>query len=573
MRGLSGLWRIWFDVGATQQYYPLVHSTFWLGALLWGDATIGYHFLSLALHATSAVLVAVILRALAIPGALLAAAVFALHPVHVESVAWMAELKNTLSGALFLAASWRYIVYDETRARREYLLAGVLFLLALLSKTVTATWPAVMLVVIWWRRGALDLRRDVRPLLPFVAAGAAAGLFTAWVERTLIGAQGAEFALSLADRVLVAARAIWFYFGTLVWPFGLSFNYPRWSPHPADWTAWLPVAAILGAGFAAWRFRRVTRAPLASLMLFVGMLLPALGFLNVYPFRYSFVADHFQYLASLAVIAPACAGVTMMASRVSSPRVLAAWAAVFLAALGLSTSARSRTFADAEVLWRDTLDHNRGSRLALTNLGVLVVDQPGQADEAAALFREALRQFPSGGPVGDELLAREYGEMHCNLALALARAERIDEAVEARRACNAMPAENGREIRLETHRQIGAVHLRRGHIEAAVEEFEAALRLEPASDELRLALVVMLQRHAQRRTSLAQIQEAIATLEVAPSIAPKGRASAALYNDLGVVFAIAGQRDDAGRAFTAALAHDPAFQPARQNLARLAGAR
>jgi Tfp pilus assembly protein PilF len=136
-----------------------------------------------------------------------------------------------------------------------------------------------------------------------------------------------------------------------------------------------------------------------------------------------------------------------------------------------------------------------------------------------------------------------------------------------------MPAENGREIRLETHRQIGAVHLRRGHIEAAVEEFEAALRLEPASDELRLALVVMLQRHAQRRTSLAQIQEAIATLEVAPSIAPKGRASAALYNDLGVVFAIAGQRDDAGRAFTAALAHDPAFQPARQNLARLAGAR
>lgn len=223
LRCWEGLFRIWFEPGATQQYYPLVHGTFWLEHWLWGDDPTGYHLVNLALHAGSAFLVALILRRLAVPGAFLAAVVFALHPVHVESVAWITEMKNTLSAVFYLSAMLCYLRFDENRGGRWYAAALGLFLLALLSKTVTATLPAALLVIFWWRRGRLDWRSDVLPLAPFLLLGAVSGLFTAWVERTINGAEGAEFQFSLVERCLIAGRAIWFYLGKLLWPADLIF--------------------------------------------------------------------------------------------------------------------------------------------------------------------------------------------------------------------------------------------------------------------------------------------------------------------------------------------------------------
>jgi hypothetical protein len=179
LRTAGGLWRIWFDLGATQQYYPAVHSAFWFLYRLWGDHTLGYHLVNIVLHALSAFLVALILRRLSIPGACLAAMIFALHPVCVESVAWISELKNMLSGVFYLGAALAYLHFDEGRQRRCYALAAVLFILALLSKSVTATLPAALLVVFWWRRGKLGLRRDFAPLLPFFVLGIGGGVFTA----------------------------------------------------------------------------------------------------------------------------------------------------------------------------------------------------------------------------------------------------------------------------------------------------------------------------------------------------------------------------------------------------------
>ena len=175
LQSLHGLWRIWFEPGATQQYYPVAHSAFWIMHRLWGDDTLGYHLVNIVLHATSATLVAVILRRLRVPGALLAATIFALHPIQVESVAWMTELKNTLSGVLYLGAFLAYLQFDRDRGRHWYLLALVLFVLALLAKTVTATLPAALLVVFWWQRGRLSWRDDVVPLLPFFAIGIGGG--------------------------------------------------------------------------------------------------------------------------------------------------------------------------------------------------------------------------------------------------------------------------------------------------------------------------------------------------------------------------------------------------------------
>ena len=264
LRSLNGLARIWIEVGATQQYYPLLHSAFWVQHRILGDHPLGYHIITLLLHAGSAVLFALVLRRLmgsdrAQPGAAragndqsatgrggdgqrsswtqpcagvewLAALLFALHPVHVESVAWITEQKNTLSLAFYLAAALVYLQFDETRRPRTYLAALALFVFSLWCKTVTATLPAALLVAFWWKRGRLDWRRDVWPLLPWLTVGAAAGLFSSWVEHTYIGAQGVEFDLPLIGRALVAGRAIWFYAGQLVWPFGLNFVYPRWPP-------------------------------------------------------------------------------------------------------------------------------------------------------------------------------------------------------------------------------------------------------------------------------------------------------------------------------------------------------
>ncbi|HUR20594.1 MAG TPA: glycosyltransferase family 39 protein, partial [Vicinamibacterales bacterium] len=239
LRSLHGLWRIWFEVGATQQYYPVTHSAFWLLHRMFGDVTLGYHLVNIGLHATSAFLFAVILRRLAVPGAVLAAFIFALHPVHVESVAWITELKNTLSAVLYLGAFLAYLHFDTDRRRRPYAIALGLFALALLSKTVTATMPAALLVVFWWQRGRLRLREDVLPLLPFFALGLTAGVVTSWVERTHIGAGGAEFDLSLIERGLIAGRAIWFYLAKLVWPADLVFIYRRWTIDPSSWTQFL----------------------------------------------------------------------------------------------------------------------------------------------------------------------------------------------------------------------------------------------------------------------------------------------------------------------------------------------
>ncbi len=315
LQSLHGLWRIWFQLGATQQYYPVVHSTFWVLHQIWGDDTFAYHLLNICLHATSACLVAVILRRLSVPGAALAAVIFALHPVHVESVAWMTELKNTLSGVCYLLAALVYLRFDATRDRRSYVLALALFVVALLSKTVTSTLPAALLVVFWWQRGRLAWRRDVWPLAPFFVIGAAAGALTAWVERTVVGAQGADFQFTFIERCLIAGRVIVFYLGKLLWPANLTFIYPKWQISQAVWSQYMYPFAVVVILAGLWLWRRRSRAPLAAALFFIGTLVPALGFVNVYPFHFSFVADHFQYLASLGIIALVSAGVIEIARR------------------------------------------------------------------------------------------------------------------------------------------------------------------------------------------------------------------------------------------------------------------
>jgi Tfp pilus assembly protein PilF len=400
LRSFEGLRSIWLEPEVLPQYYPVVHSSFWAEYAMWGLDPAGYHLVNALLHALASILAWRVLARLSIPGAWLAAAIFALHPVHVESVAWVTERKNLLSGCFYLAAALAYFRFEvprvqvagASRSLAGYGAAIFFYLAALLSKSVTATLPAALLLLLWWRRGKLGLR-SVLPLLPLFALGAALGLHTAWLEQTHVGARGAEWSLSLVERFLVASRAVCFYLGKLAWPFELSFIYPRWQIDGAQASQYVyPLLCLAMLGLCWLGRRRFGWGPGVALLFFVGSLFPALGFLDVYPHRFSYVADHFQYLASLAPIALAAAGLHTLARRLPLGVARAA-AGLLLALLAGLTWQQSLAYRDAETLWRDTLVQNPDSYLAHSHLGSTLMRR-GESRQALAHYREALRVKP-----------------------------------------------------------------------------------------------------------------------------------------------------------------------------------
>jgi protein O-mannosyl-transferase len=566
LRSPAGLLRIWSEPTATQQYYPVVHSAFWLQSALWGEATLGSHLANIALHAATALLAGAILLRLGVPGAWLAAAIFALHPVHVESVAWISELKNTLSGLLFLAAALCYLRFDESRRGRTYALALGLFVLALLSKTVTAMLPPALLIVLWWRRGRIG-RNDGIPLLPFFVVGAGFGLMTAWIERTLIGAEGAEFQLSLLERGLLASRAVFFYLAKLLWPARLSFNYPRWEVSARDPSQYLYPLGLLAALAVGWTARSRSRAPLAALLLFVCLLFPALGFFDVYPFRYSFVADHFQYLASLPIVALVAAGLTRLVERRLPTAWRAAGAAALLVAtgapLGARTFVQSRSYADAETLYRATLSENPGSWFARNNLGRLLADR-GRLAEAEPQFLEALRLNPSIAEhhVNVGLLRMRQGrleeatpyleralslrpdqaEAHSNLGLLLLRAGRDDDALRHLRQAVTLAPDLA-----PAHDNLGLALLDRGELDGALLHLERAVRLDPTLADAQANLCRALQQ-------VGRVDEGLVACREAVRLDP---ASATARYNIGAALQALGRWQEAAQSFTAALGLEP----------------
>ena len=578
LQSLHGLWRIWFDLGATQQYYPLLHSAFWVEHKLWGDALLGYHLTNVLLHASSACLVVLIMRRLALPGAWLAGFIFALHPVCVEAVAWISEQKSTLSTLFYLSAALAYLHFDRTRRRSTYYLALALFILALLTKTVTATLPAALLVVFWWQRGRLDWKRDWLPLAPWLALGATAGLFTAWVERTYIGAQGSNFTLSFLARILLAGRVIWFYIGKLLWPVDLTFNYPHWTIDTSEWWQYLFPLGVLGVAAGLWIVARKNRGPLAAFLFFIGTLFPVLGFLNVYPFVYSYVADHFQYLASLGIIVPAAAVLSVASERIPLGRFAPALAGVFLAVLGTLTWRQSGIYTDVETLYRVTLVRNPGSLLAHNNLGNYLLNIPGRVPEAISHFEAALKINPDSAEVHNNLgsalailpgrqtdaiaqfeaalrIRPNFPQAHNDLGSALAKIPgRAPEAIQHFEAALELKPDDA-----DTHNNLGTLLLNLpGRLPDAMVQFEAVLQINDDSAQAHNSLGIALTKIPGRGP------EAISHFEAALRINPD---FAEAHNNLGGALAtIPGRVPEAVSHFEAALRSDPNLAEAHMNL-------
>ena len=548
LRGADGLRRIWTEIGATQQYYPVTHSFFWVQARVWGDSPFGYHLTGLVLHLACALLAWRVLLRLRVPGAGIAAVLFAVHPVHVESVAWVSEQKNTLSGVLGLSSVLLFLhapaarplgIVPEARPRRRATLPALaVFAAALLAKSVVAMLPLALLVLAWWRSGRPGVRALLRPLAPFLVLAAAAGALTTWVEAAWIGARGTAFALSAAERLCIAGRALWFYARTLVAPVHLAFVYPRWTPDASLLTAWLPLAGVVLAAAALWRLRdRIGRAPVVTLAVFAILLAPALGFVNVYPFRFSFVANHFQYLATLAPLALIGAGVARLPAA-ALPAGAVAVLALVLAVLG---AREARLYTDAETLWTATLRRNPRSAIAHTNLGVEWARR-GRLADAIAITRRAIELEP------------DAAEARVNLGSYLDRAGWRQEAIEAYRAAAAV-----RPGHAPAHYNLAGLLARTGRLREALSAYERAVAAAPRLPEARFNRAVVLLR-------LGRVAEAASGFRDVLRLRPT---EARAWLNLGVCERRLGRPRRAADMYRMALRLEPDNQDAAFNLAVL----
>jgi tetratricopeptide (TPR) repeat protein len=556
--GPLGLKEIWTSARAV--YYPLVLTTFWTLHKFAGLSPWPYHLWNVLLHAGSAVLLWRVLRQLNVRGAWLGAALWALHPVMVQSVAWITELKNTQSGFLYLLSILCFLKWDigksakmlsplpsQGRGRDEgsnavsqpsatkpltsilspsrrgeagqlwpnkpgrwwwFVLSLFFFVLATLSKPSVVMLPVVLFLCIWWRTGRTSWH-DVLALAPFVLISALASVWTIFEQKFHAGATGTEWAQTWPDRLIIAGRAIWFYLAKLIWPHPLIFIYPRWQIDSSQATAYLPLLAALGGLLALWLNRaKWSRAVFFAATYYVVSLFPVLGFFSVYFFRYSFVSDHFQYLASMGPLALGAAGIVTGVGRLtrSLPLSRLGWPPVHVAGVsetpfGETPSRLSSAGVDAlqfsgniaavrskslllratagtclllfvVLTWRQTavyhnlvtlytatLTRNPGCWMAHYNLGI-ALNEHGDIDGAITHYRQALDLRPS------------YGEAHYNLGRLLVQKGQVDEAVtHYEKALEINPAD------AEAHNNLGATLFANGRVDEAIAHYRKALAI------------------------------------------------------------------------------------------------
>jgi len=631
--GPLGLKEVWTSTRAV--YYPLVLTTFWVLHKFVGLNPLPYHILNVLMHAGSAVLLWRVLRQLGVRGAWLGAALWALHPVMVQSVAWVTELKNTQSCLFYLLSIFWFLKWEEElqsrsggfptaagfwsartsprfksgdmsphskTASHSLMLAVSLlfFVLATLSKPSVVMLPVVLALCMWWRRGRIGWK-DAIPLAPFLLISALASVWTIWEQKFHSSAVGPEWAQTWPERLIIAGRAIWFYLAKLFWPRPLIFIYPRWEIHSSQWMAYLPlVAASVGVTLLWLLPGKGGRAVFFAAAYYVVSLFPVLGFFNVYFFRYSFVSDHFQYLASMGPIALAGAGIATLVGRFcETPFELAsdtdaaqssvanigiARAKLFLGFVACSilllllatlTWQQTAVYHDLRSLYTDTLAKNPACWMAHYNLGIALRDR-GETDQAITHYRQAIALRPA------------YAEAHYNLGRLLAEKGEVNDAIDHYEAALAIsPAD------AEAHNNLGATLFQTGRVDEAIAHYQKALAVRPdyadASCNLADALlskgdmddaiahyftcVAVLPNHTDAQYNLAtallrkgRIDEAVIHYEKALELLPE---NADAHVNLGSALLAKGRVVDAIAQYKEALHLAPENVAAQSNLAWL----
>ena len=561
LRSADGLRRIWLEPGATQQYFPLLHTLWRLEYQVFGETTRGYHVVNVLLHFIACVLLARVLRLLAVPHPWFTAALFGLHPICVESVAWITEGKNTLSLGLFLAALAAYLrsegfttsqagapsaedAADFAQATRRnlgwYLASIGLFTAAVLSKTNAAALPGVILVLLAWKRGRLA-PRDFLRVAPMLAIAAVIAAVVIHIETNVLGAGREEFDWPWSHRVLIAGRACWFYLGKILLPYPLTFIYPRWQIDPSDATQWLYPLTALALPPLLWTLRRrVGTAPLTAVLCFGGTLLPQLGLLPIYGQLFSFVADHWAYLSATAPIALFSALLARLAPDRRLMRTVAAVA--LLALLGGLTFRQAQLYARPETVWADTIAKNPECWLAHHNLAVLHIDE-GNLTAAAAGIDRALELRPV------------FKEAVNNRGLIALKQKRLDAAKRDFQAALAIDPRFA-----DAHANLAAALIPGGHYADAVRHLQAALERKPNYPNGRASLGLLYARTGRPEEGLRELTAAI----------DDNPADVQAWSNLGTVLASRGKLAEARDCFNSALKLDPALAEALAGLGGIA---
>ena len=465
--GPVGFKGIWTTTAAT--YYPLVLTNFWIQHKLWSLNPLPYHLVNVAMHAACAISLWRVLLKLRVKGAWLGAAVWALHPVQVESVAWITELKNTQSCFFYLLSILFFLRWRETKDRTQdrhhavwsYALSILCAVLAILSKSSTVMLPIVLGLCWWWMEGKWRVRYSAK-LIPFLIVSAIASAWTIWEQKFHNRAIGAAWNQTLLERVIIAGRDIWFYLGKLLWPHPLVFIYPQWEVNTSQVLQYVPLlAAIAGLIFLWWKRQDALRPVFFAAAYFIISLFPVLGFFDVYFFRYSFVGDHFQYLASIGPLVLVGSAInSWFDAFVKQPRFLKpVGCAGLLCLLGVLSWQQSKTYRDQETLWRMTLQKNPNSWMVRNSVAVILLEQGrvGDAMEQLKLVSKPDNPVTQG-----------------SLGAALLKMGQLDAAyLHLRRAIELEPTF------VAAYVNMGSLLLQNGQAEESHRFLEQALRINP----------------------------------------------------------------------------------------------
>ena len=612
--GPLGLKEIWTTSAA--DICPLVLNTFWVEHALWGLEPLPYHLVNVLLHGACAVFLWRVLVSLRVQGAWLGAALWALHPVAVESVAWITEMKNTESGVFFLLSILFFVRWlrakepdGRTGGGWNYALTLLFAALAMASKSSTVILPVILCLCAWWMEGCWHWRNVAR-VVPIFLMSIAGSTLTIWTQGLqLATVTDPQWVRIWPQRLAIAGDAVWFYLGKLLWPHSLITIYPRWQIDAGQWVSYLPLLALIVFLIIFWLRRELwSRACLFALAYFVAALLPVMGLIDSYIFHYSFVFDHFQYLASIGPLALAGTGLVRFSDFLipKKPWLQSSLCAGLLLALGMASWQRTWVYDSQEALWTDTLTKNPNCWVGYNNLG-LVLFQKGQVDEAREYFQKALEINPnyveSHSNLGqalfqkgevDEAIAQyqkaleinpNYFAGHHNLGLAFSQKGQLDEAIaQFQKALEINPNF------ARAYYNLGNALFQKGRVDEAIERYEKALEINPNDAEARGNLgVSLLQKgqldeaidnfqkalginpnYAQAHSNLGkalfqkgQTDEAVAQYQKALEIDPN---SFVAHSNLGVALCRKGQLDEAIIQFQEALRLNPDFRPAQDNL-------